>query len=117
MAIADKLTYLRESKGVYQKELASYLKVSIGTVSNYETGVHAPDLSTLSKLADFYDVSADYLLGRTSIPLPSQKTPLKRPTPLKRLFADLLRLSSEDLEAVRQLELYLQYNELQTQQK
>lgn len=117
MAIAEKLRYLRESKGVYQKELASYLKVSIGTISNYETGVHKPDLVTLGKIADFYGVSTDYLLERTFVPLPTKKVPLKQPSVLERLFAEVLELSPDGLEAVRQLEKYLQENELQIQRK
>lgn len=59
------LTTLRLEKGIYQKQLADHLRVSIGTISNYEQGIHSPDLRTLCKIADFYDVSVDYLLGRT----------------------------------------------------
>lgn len=117
MSIAEKLKYIRESKGVYQKELASYLRVSIGTISNYETGVHKPDLGTLGKIADFYEVSTDYLLERTNVPLPTKKAPLKQPIPLERLFADVAQLSPENREAVRMFEKYLQENELQLQRK
>ena len=59
------LTELRKEKEIGQKELAVYLNVSVGTVSNYENDVHSPDLSTLCKLADFFGVTTDYLLGRT----------------------------------------------------
>ncbi len=62
------LKQLRTEKGIYQKELADYLHVSIGTVSNYEQCIHSPNLDTLCKLADFYNVSVDYLLGRTDAP-------------------------------------------------
>ncbi len=65
MSFGELLVQLRNKKKIYQKELASYLNVSIGTISNYENGVHTPDLSTLCKLADYFDVSTDYLLGRT----------------------------------------------------
>lgn len=65
MSFGEILTTLRMEKGVYQKDLADYLGVSIGTISNYEQGVHNPDLNTLGKIADYYDVSVDYLLGRT----------------------------------------------------
>ena len=60
------LTELRKEKEIGQKELAVDLNVSVGTVSNYENDVHSPDLSTLCKLADFFGVTTDYLLGRTS---------------------------------------------------
>ncbi len=67
MEFGEIISALRAEKGIYQKELADYLKVSIGTVSNYEQGIHNPDFDTLCSIADFYEVSLDYLLGRTTI--------------------------------------------------
>lgn len=60
------LTQLRKEKDVCQKEVARHLKVSIGTISNYENNVHFPDLEMLKKLADYFGVTTDYLLGRTA---------------------------------------------------
>ena len=65
MEIGQKLVELRIEKNVYQKELAAYLNVSIGTISNYENDVHYPDLNTLNRLADYFGVTIDYMLGRT----------------------------------------------------
>lgn len=65
MEFSEKLYRLRIAKGIYQKELAIHLHVSTGTISNYENGVHSPDLKTLSKIAEFFQVSVDYLLDRT----------------------------------------------------
>ncbi|MCM1192276.1 MAG: helix-turn-helix domain-containing protein [Butyrivibrio sp.] len=59
------LTRLRAEKDVGQKEVATYLKVSVSTVSNYENNVHSPDYTMLCRLADYYGVTTDYLLGRT----------------------------------------------------
>lgn len=59
------LMALRKEKNIGQKELAAYLNLSTGTISNYENGVHSPDLITLCKLADYFDVTTDYLLNRT----------------------------------------------------
>lgn len=59
------LTQLRREKGVLQKDVAQHLHVTVATISNYEKGVHMPDLNTLIMLADYYDVSTDYLLQRT----------------------------------------------------
>lgn len=67
MGFGEIISALRAEKGIYQKELADYLQVSIGTISNYEQGIHNPDFDTLCKIADFYEVSLDYLLGRTNI--------------------------------------------------
>lgn len=60
------LTQLRKERNLGQKEIAAYLNVSVGTVSNYENNVHAPDYATLCRLADYFDVTTDYLLGRTA---------------------------------------------------
>ena len=59
------LTALRRERGLGQKEMAAYLSLSTGTISNYENGVHSPDLNTLCRLADYFGVTTDYLLGRT----------------------------------------------------
>lgn len=65
MNVGQKIKKLRSENGVYQKELATFLNLSIGTVSNYEKGVHYPDLNTLCKIADFFGVTTDYLLDRS----------------------------------------------------
>ena len=70
--IGDTLANLRREKGIGQKEMASLLNLSVGTISNYENGVHSPDLNTLCRLADFFDVTADYLLGRTEYRCPPE---------------------------------------------
>ena len=66
MEFGEFLAKLRKERGILQKELAAYLNMTVATVSNYEKGVHTPDIMTLIKLADFYDVSTDYLLQRTN---------------------------------------------------
>lgn len=70
MNFGDILFQLRAERGIYQKQLAEYLSVSIGTISNYENGVHSPDLNTLCRIAEYFNVSADYLLGLTGNPMP-----------------------------------------------
>ena len=49
-----------------QKQLARLLRVDRSTISSYESSVRQPPLDTLSRIADVFDVSTDYLLGRTS---------------------------------------------------
>lgn len=71
--ISQILRELREDRDICQKELALYLNVSIGTVSNYENGIHFPDPNTLCKLADYFGVTTDYLLGRTEYRYPPEK--------------------------------------------
>lgn len=57
------LKELRMNKRLSQRELASIFKVSTGTVGNWEVGTREPDFNTLIKLANYFDVSVDYLLG------------------------------------------------------
>lgn len=59
----DILAELREDRGLTQKQLGQILHVTGGTISNYEQGVHYPDLEKLIELADFFSVTTDYLLG------------------------------------------------------
>lgn len=66
MTTGEILAELRREKNIGQKELAVYLNVSVGTISNYENNVHSPDLNNLCRLADFFGVTADYILGRTA---------------------------------------------------
>lgn len=60
-----RLKDLREDRDVKQKELAELLNVKQNTYSQYENGKREIPLEMLWKLADFYDVSIDYLIGRT----------------------------------------------------
>lgn len=60
---SKRLTDLRESKNLLQKDIAAIFNVEQATVSNWEKGKRIPDSETLVKLARFFDVSVDYLLG------------------------------------------------------
>ncbi|MGG3773061.1 helix-turn-helix domain-containing protein [Heyndrickxia faecalis] len=62
-----RLSALRKQKGLSQYELADRLGYSRGQIANYEQGKREPDYETLRKIADFFDVTTDYLLGRTDI--------------------------------------------------
>jgi len=59
-----RLKEIRQARGLTQKELAQKIGVSTGAIGLYETNRRMPDLSTLKKLADALNVSADYLIGR-----------------------------------------------------
>jgi transcriptional regulator with XRE-family HTH domain len=61
--IGDIISELRKDKGLKQQDLADLLCVASNTISGYENGVFAPDLQNIAKLAEFFDVSTDYLLG------------------------------------------------------
>ncbi len=61
------LRALREEKGLSQKELADVLGVSRPAITKYERIERQPDFKTVEQIADFFNVSVDYLLGRTNI--------------------------------------------------
>ncbi len=63
-----RLKDLREDNDVKQKELAEYLNIKQNTYSQYENGKREIPLNTLWKLADYYNTSVDYLIGRTDNP-------------------------------------------------
>ena len=59
---------IREDKDIKQKDIAKYLNVSQNTYSQYETGIISLTAEILIKLANYYNVSIDYLLDRTNNP-------------------------------------------------
>ena len=64
---------LRIDGGYTQKQIAEYLHIKQNTYSQYEIGVLNYPVEVLIKLADFYGVSVDYLLGRTAVKKPYPK--------------------------------------------
>ena len=64
---------LRIDGGYTQAQIAEYLNVKQNTYSQYEIGTLNYPIDVLMKLADFYNVSVDYLLGRTSVSTPYPK--------------------------------------------
>lgn len=63
-----RLRELREKAGISQLKLAMDLSLNQNSISRYETGEHEADYKTLIALADYFDVSVDYLLERTDNP-------------------------------------------------
>lgn len=63
-----RLKLLRKQKHMSQLSLAMKLNTTQMSISRYETGKREPDLKTLILIADFFDVSIDYLLERTDNP-------------------------------------------------
>jgi len=63
------LRAIREDRDIKQKDIAKVLNVSQNTYSQYETGVISLTAEVLIQLADYYEVSVDYLLDRTNDPM------------------------------------------------
>lgn len=65
LPFGELIAELRLDRRLTQRDIADVLHVSVGTISNYENQAHLPDVEKLVELADFFNVSVDYLLGRT----------------------------------------------------
>lgn len=66
MNFASRFAELRTDNDIKQKDLAQLLNVSVSAVSHYEKGLNTPDLNNLILLAEYFHVSLDYLVGRSS---------------------------------------------------
>ena len=60
-----RLKELRKQKGISQLKLAVDLNTNQNTISRYETGEREPGIAELIKIADYFNVSIDFLVGRT----------------------------------------------------
>ena len=62
--LSSRIRQLRKSKGYTQKEFSKQLGTAQTTIANYEQGTRVPDTEKLNKMADLFEVTLDYLLGR-----------------------------------------------------
>ncbi|MBA3926586.1 helix-turn-helix domain-containing protein [Listeria rustica] len=104
------LKSLRKSRNLLQKEVADKIGVARTTYAMYEQGNREPDNDVLNKIADFYDVSVDYLLGRTDNPSVENVTKkynsiddIVKDKELHQWLFDLLDKNPESLESIKQL--------------
>ena len=66
--VGKRLKYLREGIGVSQDKLANMLGSTQSSINRYENGQSEPTVEFFRKFADYFDVSLDYLFGRTDYP-------------------------------------------------
>lgn len=66
--ISERIKSIRVSKGFTQKQVADAIGVTEVSLQRFEYGSSRPSLDTLIALADFYNVSLDYLVGRSDVP-------------------------------------------------
>ena len=97
MSFAETLKYLREENQITQKELAHKCKLSPQCICNLEQGLRNPTGSTVVVLAQFFGVSADYLLGleddfgvRTAAPMGNNVSFTEKEKALLRAFKNML---------------------------
>ena len=72
-AAGKRIRELREKKGITQKELAAARKMTQSAIAKQESGATAIGEEGLCWYADYFGVSADYLLGRTDVPQPASR--------------------------------------------
>lgn len=75
--ISTRLKSLREDADLSQKELAKLLGVSPSTIGMYEAGKRTPDSEMLTRICDFFNITVDYLIGRSNIKNPQCSTSKK----------------------------------------
>ncbi|AJY73981.1 helix-turn-helix domain-containing protein [Paenibacillus beijingensis] len=90
MDIGTRIAKLREDRGWTQEQTAVTLGISRAALSHYEKNRREPDTDTLTKFADLYSVTIDYLVGRTD-------NPRAVVDPNVRDFVDQLELSDNEL--------------------
>ena len=64
----DRILELLHERGITQKQLAEAIKVSTGNISDWKAGKAKPSIEVLSRIAEYFGVSIDYLVGRTDVP-------------------------------------------------
>ncbi len=70
MTFGEQLEKLRKANHMTQEEMGEKFGICASTLSNYERGVHQPDLEFIDKVAEYFHVSIDYMFGRTSFTSP-----------------------------------------------
>jgi transcriptional regulator with XRE-family HTH domain len=86
--IGERLAELRKDKNLYQQELADELGVAASTISSYEIDNSSPDDTMKVRLARFFNVSLDYLLGAIDEEIPltrSDRVDLPKGFPLEKM--------------------------------
>ena len=112
MDFPTRLRELRTSRKWTQEQLGQKVNVTKVSISGYESGNRTPDIETLQKLADVFEVSVDYLLGRQDIPAKTNNTSLddmEMHEGENLFFFDLEGLSEEDIEKVKEHIEFLRY--------
>ena len=91
---AKNLSELRRRNGLSQRKAAADLKISQALLSHYENGAREPGLGFVCRVCDYYNVTADYLLGRSPNP-----NGIDRSADVARAFIGELRVLANKAEA------------------
>lgn len=105
----NRMKLLREQHNLSQTDLARILNISRQSYNFYENEKRDPDTEMLIRIADFFNVSLDYLLGRTNDP--SLLTQEKTPSYQEEVLRDIGDITPEMASEVRQFISYLKHKE------
>ena len=105
----NRMKLLREQHNLSQTDLARILNISRQSYNFYENEKRDPDTEMLIRIADFFNVSLDYLLGRTNDPSPL--TQEKTPSYQEEVIQELEDITPEMASEVRQFISYLKHKE------
>jgi len=97
------LAQLREELGLTRKEVAEKLNIDQTTYGKYELSKRQPDYDTLQKIASFFNVSVDYLLGRTNVRNSNNNIDEDFPDDVKVLMRSVSKLTDKQKEIVKRL--------------
>lgn len=92
-----RLKEIREQRKIQQKDVCTALGIAQNTYSQYENNKREPDSETLSKIADFYNVTLDYLVGRADTPTPAAQTPQSAEPEIQAEFNKLTESEQKDV--------------------
>ena len=105
----NRMKLLREQHNLSQTDLAKILNISRQSYNFYENEKRDPDTTMLIRIADFFNVSLDYLLGRTNDPSPI--TQEKTSSYQEEVLRDIEDITPEMASEVRQFINYLKHKE------
>lgn len=95
-----RLKEAREKKGLKQIEAAKKLGISNGTLSGYERNYRDPDTDILNKMANLYDVTVDWLMGRSNDPRLTAEQDKKYDKETEKLLEKLNKIPEKDREDI-----------------
>lgn len=103
----DRIKYLREKAGLTQEELANRVKIKRASLSHYEKNRREPPYKVVKKIADFFEVSVDWILDEENSAIKGPNLDLKKLLKEKELTWGDEKLSEEDQETLRRIILAL----------
>jgi len=107
-----RLRELRENNNLSQLEMANSISCSRKSLSNYELGMREPDFDMLIRICDFFNITIDFLLGRTDIPKRYKEMDIDSKTEKLLYYFDKLPEQYKD-DVIR----YTKFNMLEAKEK